>query len=157
MNYNNGLALVAPKVVPVLDPWFRPAVLAHRAFRSLAEATPGALPVRFAIEQSPASVSHFVTMLLPENHPQAAANFVYLERIAKFLLWSRGGRTIYFDGPEVLAKKLAAHYVETASGKFDSELVGSRMFDQQLQVVPTRELPPERHAAAPLGRHLQGC
>ncbi|HWI59132.1 MAG TPA: ROK family protein, partial [Bacillota bacterium] len=84
-------------------------------------------------------------------------NFTYLERIVKFLLWSRGGCCLYCDGPAALAARLAAHYRETPTGKFDSNLVGERMFDHPLEVVAARELPPERGSAAALGRHLEGC
>ena len=157
MNANNGLPLVAPRVTPGLDPAFRPAVLANRAFRALARSTPGALTVRLALEQTDGSASHFTTQVLPDTHPQAAGNFTYLERIAKFLLWSRGGFRIHFDGPPALAAKLAAHYCETPTGKFDSNLVGERMFDHPIEVVHTKALPAERRSAASLGRHLDGC
>ena len=53
---NNGLPLVAPRVTPVLDPAFRPAVLANRGFRALVAETPGAVPVGVAIEQTDGSV-----------------------------------------------------------------------------------------------------
>ena len=157
MNTNNGLPLVAPRVTPVLDPGFRPAVLANRAFRALAQSTQGAVTVRLALEQTDGTASHYSTEILPDNHPQAAGNVTYLERIAKFLLWSRGGCRIHFDGPAALAAKLLAHYRETPTGKFDSNLVGERMFDRPIEVVHTRALPPERRNAAALGRHLDGC
>src|SRR5438270_12792670 len=98
MNDNHGLALVAPRVTPALDPGFRPAVLANRAFSKLVHAIPNPVPIRIGLEQADGNVSHFVTQLLPETHPQAAANFTYIERITKFLLWSRGGFRIHFDG-----------------------------------------------------------
>jgi len=157
MNVNNGLRLIAPRVTPVLDPGFRPAVLANRAFREEARATGGAVAVRLGLEQTDGTVSHFSTQVFPEGHPQAAGNFTYLERIAKFLLWSRGGFRIHLDGPAPLAAKLAAHYRETPTGKFDSNLVGERMFDHAIEVVHTKDLPPERRGAASLGRHLEGC
>lgn len=157
MNDNHGLALVAPRVTPVLDPAFRPAVLANRAFREQARSSGKPVSVRLALEQTDGTVSHFETHVLPDSHPRAAGNSTYLERIAKFLLWSRGGFRIHFDGPAPLAAKLEAHYRETPTGKFDSNLVGERMFDHPIKVVHTRSLPPERRSATSLGRHLDGC
>jgi predicted NBD/HSP70 family sugar kinase len=156
-NTNNGLPLVTPRISPVLEPEFRPAVLANRAFRDLVQSAGRPMPVRLALEQSDGSVSHFSTMVLPETHKEAAANFTYIERISKFLLWSRGGNRIHFDGPPSLAEKLARHYREAATGKFDSNLVGERMFDRALEVSHTKQIPAERRSAASLGRHLEGC
>ncbi len=157
MNTNNGLPLVAPRVTPVLDPGFRPAVLAARAFRTLVDATPEAVPVRIALEQADGSLFRFDTPVLPESHPHASANVSFLERFVKFLLWSRGGWRIYVDGPASLATQLAAHYRETPTGKFDAHLVGKQMFDHALEVVHTRDLPAEHSETKPLGRHLEGC
>src|ERR1035437_5464219 len=61
MNDNNGLPLVAPRVIPVLEPAFRPAVLANRAFRAQARATRNAVTVRLGLEQTDGTVSHFTT------------------------------------------------------------------------------------------------
>src|SRR5688500_8190220 len=157
MNTNDGLPLVAPRVMPVLDPGFRPAVLAVRAFHSLVESTSGAVPVRLALEQADGSVFRFDTHLLPESHPQASANVPFLERLVKFLLWSRGGWRIYVDGPESSANSLAAHYRQTPTGRFDANFVAERIFDHPLEVVHTRDLPPELSKTKPLGRHLEGC
>jgi predicted NBD/HSP70 family sugar kinase len=157
METNRGLPLVAPRVTPILDPGFRPAVLAVRAYQTLVDATPGAVPVRLALEQADGTVFRFDLRLLPGAHPRAAANFVFLERLVKFLLWSRGGWRIYVDGPASLSSQLAAHYRDTATGKFDAQLVAERMFDHPLEVVHTSDLPQEHAETRPLGRHLDGC
>jgi len=157
MNINNGLPLVAPRVTPVLDPWLRPAVLADRAFREQVHASGHPVPVGLGLEQTDGSVSHLLTEILPDGHPRASGNFLYLERLVKFLLWSRGGFRLHFAGPEKLAASLAEHYRQSATGRFDSNLVGERMFDHALEIIPTGHLPPERRSAAPLGRHLAGC
>jgi len=157
MNINDGLPLVAPRVIPVLDPGFRPAVLAVRAFRSLVDGTGSSVPVRIALEQTDGSVFHFATQVLPESHPQASANVAYVERFVKFLLWARGGWRIYVDGPESLAAGLTSHYSQTEAGRFDAHFVGELVFDRQLEVVRTRDLPPEHSVTKPLGRHLEGC
>jgi len=141
----------------VLDAQFRPAILAIRAFREQVRRSGHTVPVRLALERADGSVYHFPFELLPEDAPDARLNYFHVERVLKFLLWSRGGWRIYFDGPASIATRLAAHYRDDATGKFDSELVGAKMFDHPLEVVNTREIPPERAQSKPLGRHLDGC
>jgi predicted NBD/HSP70 family sugar kinase len=153
----NDLPLIAPATPAVLDPAFRPAVLAARAFRALVRSTGAGVPVRIALEQTDGSVFRFDTAVLPDTHPQAAANATYIQRFVKFILWSRGGWRIHIDGPEALAAHLVAHYRDTETGRFDSYLVGERMFDHRLQVVRTTHLPAEHSETRPLGRHLEGC
>jgi predicted NBD/HSP70 family sugar kinase len=157
MNTNSHLPLPTPRVPAVLDPGFRPAVLATRAFARLVASSGAGVPVRLALEQTDGSVFHFETAVLPSSHPQAAANDTHVERLVKFLLWSRGGWRIYVDGPPGLAAALSAHYAATAPGRFDADFVGRRVFDHPVEVVATRELPPERSVTRPLGRHLDGC
>ena len=72
MMSNDGLLLVAPKIVPVLDPNFRPASLANRAFRVAVAASGNAQPVRIAIEQADGSVFRFDTQIFAEGHASAA-------------------------------------------------------------------------------------
>ncbi len=156
METNHGLPLVAPRVTPILDPDFRPAVLAVRAFDARARSAPDAVPVRLALEQADGSIFRFDTRVLPATDPQAAGNAVHLERFVKFVLWSRGGWRLHVDGPASLVSELAAHYRDAATGRFDAHLVGERMFDHPLEVVHTRHLPPERAETRPLGRHLDG-
>jgi predicted NBD/HSP70 family sugar kinase len=154
MNQNNGLPLVAPKVAAVLDPNFRPAVLANRAF--LSEIGAGT-PVGLALEQADGSIFHYRTKIAPPTHKLAAANFIYIERLAKFLLWSRGGFRIHFEGPDDLAERLSNYYQTTATGKFDAQIMGQRIYEKPFEVVWTRKLPAERASSTPLGRHLDGC
>ena len=141
----------------MLDPAFRPAVLAVRAFNADVAAAGGGVPVRLAIEQADGSVFRYDIAVLPASHPRAAGNAAFVERFVKFLLWSRGGWRIHVDGPADLTAALAAHYTDTATGRFDAELVALRMFDHPIAVVQTRDLPPERSVTRPLGRHLDGC
>ena len=153
----NSLPLVAPKCVPQLDAQFRPAALAFRAFGQQARQAGSPQAVHLALEQNDGSIHQFATELFSEAAARSAANYQHIERIAKFLLWSRGGRRIYFDGPPEIATQLAAHYRDDATGRFDSEVVGEKMFDQGLEIVRTSEIPPARAVSRPLGRHLEGC
>src|SRR5207249_6690417 len=115
------------------------------------------VPVQLALEQSDGSVFHFSTEIFSENDKRAAGNITYIERLVKALLWSRGGFRIYFNGPAGLAEQLNRRWGEEAPGRFDSNMVGERMFDHPLQLVHTREVPRERSQTRPLGRHLEGC
>jgi predicted NBD/HSP70 family sugar kinase len=156
-NDNTGLPLVAPRVAPPLDPLFRPAALAVRDFEEQARATGTPVAARLALEQADGSVSHLAATLLPSTHPAAAGNLRHLERLAKFVLWARGGFRLYVDAPAGLAQALAGHYRDTPTGRFDDEIVGRRIYDRPLEIVGTAELPPARASTTPLGRHLDGC
>lgn len=154
---NDGLRLPAPRVTPALDPHFRPASLASRAFRDAVAAAGKPVPVRLAIEQADGSVFSFPLAVLPEEHPDGAGNFRYVERYIKFLLWSRGGHRVYFDGPADLHRRLEAHYRETPAGRFDAEIMGTRVYERPFTIVHTKQVPPARERTAPLGRHTDGC
>jgi hypothetical protein len=151
------MKLPAPRITPVLDPAFRPAVLANHAFDQVVREMNNPVPIELALEQADGSAFRFQTHALPEAHPQSAGNFIHLERMVKFLLWSRGGFRIYYNGSEPLGRALQRHYCETSSGKFDSDIIGGRIYDHAIEVVLTRDIPAERANTTPLGRHLDGC
>ena len=91
----DSLLRQTPKIVPSLDPDFRPASLGHRAFAAEAD-VPGAPLIRIALEQADGSVFCFNRRILPAAHPGSDANFFFVERMIKFLLWSRGGFRVLF-------------------------------------------------------------
>jgi predicted NBD/HSP70 family sugar kinase len=152
----NGLQLVQPRVVPVLDPDFRPAVLANRAFREAARRQP--VPVRIAVERAD-GVSAFDTLVAEASLPEAAGNFAYIERLVKFLLWSRGGWKVWFSGPAGIGRRLQRHFAESPTGRFDADLMGRRIYERPFEVAlaDAGSIPVAREAAAPLGRHWNGC
>lgn len=155
----HSLTLIAPKISPVLDPGFRPAVLANRHFRHEVERAARAIPVTMALEQADESVFHFQTKVFPAHDARAAANLTYLERLAKFLLWSRGGFRIHFAGPTELSSGLQRHFQEAPTGKFDAHLMGDRVYERPFQLVntPLEAMPAPRVSATPLGRQWDGC
>jgi predicted NBD/HSP70 family sugar kinase len=159
MNQAYHKFLIAPAISPVVDTSFRPAVLASEAFEKAVQASGAGVPVRVGLEQADGSVFHCETAVLPEGHPDASANDHHLERLVKFLLWSRGGHCIYVAGPASLAANLRKYYQESATGKFDADIMGQRIYERPLTVrqVNLADLPPEKSATKPLGRHLEGC
>ena len=157
MNTNQGLPLVSPRIVPVLDGAFRPASLAVRAFRDAVRASGQGRPLRVAIEQADGSVFHFATEIFREGAAGSAGNFTHVERLVKFMLWGWGGGRIHLEDAPELAAQLENHFRETATGKFDSQIIGEKIYDRAIEAVSTRELPAARSATKPLGRHLNGC
>lgn len=153
----NSLSLPVPKIIPVLDPNFRPAILANRNFREQVRASGKPVSATIALEQADGSIFHFPTELFSEDDTRAVENFIYVERIIKFLLWGWGGFRVYFDGPKSLGEKLRSHFQRTPTGRFDAEMMGSRIYERSFEIVITTEIPSARAATAPLGRHLDGC
>jgi predicted NBD/HSP70 family sugar kinase len=145
-----------PKIAPPLDRDFRPAALAHRAFAAEA-GVPGAPQIRIALEQADGSMFRFDRRILSATHRASGANFFFLERLIKFLLWSRGGFRVYFDGPAEIGPRLQSHFRETATGRFDAEIMGEKIYGRPFEIVLTKDIPPPRSATQPLGRHLNGC
>ena len=154
---NQGLKLVAPRITPALDPMFRPASLANRAFREAVQQTGEGVPVGLALEQADGSIFRFAAEIFPESHPQAKSNFVFIERWLKFLLWSRGAFRVYFRGPSSVHAWLQNHYKKQPAGQFDAEIMGSRIYEKPFEIIHTNDLPAPRETTAPLGRHLDGC
>jgi len=154
---NCGLPLLPPKIAPVLDPEFRPAVLANRAFRTAVQS--GGIPIQVGLERGDGSVSRFEMTLAAPGTKLADGNFTYVERLLKFFLWSRGGCKIHFAGPDALGRELQKHYRDSATGRFDASIMGDKIYEKPFEVVLTRteDLPAEREFSAPLGRHLDGC
>lgn len=154
-----GPFLVTPRITPVLDPGFRPAALARRAFHQAAVGGGGGCPVTVALEQADGSVEQFSMVILPPDHPLAGSNLFFVERWLKFLLWSRGGHRIYVAGPGELADELGRFYALRPTGRFDAQMMGERIYGRPFEVLhcEPEELPPPRARTQALGRHLDGC
>ena len=64
------------------------------------------------LERSGSEFSRFETSCFSEDHPKFEANYQYVERIVKFLLWQRGGHTVYFGGPRKIAELSADRCIQ---------------------------------------------
>ena len=98
------MQLIEPKLLPPLDEAFRPAVLANQNFRR--QAGHAGEPAVIGVERDGGEMSRYETIVYPEGHPDFESNFPYIERIVKFLLWQRGGHTVYVGGPRQLGEHI---------------------------------------------------
>ena len=147
--------LLNPQFRPVLDPDFQPASLWNRAYRALVSQSGGGVPLTIALERADGAVSVFRTAVLP-GHPETNR---YAERLLKFLLWQKGGWRVTVAGDFDVAAHLSGVYSPSGARAFDYEFMGERVYGKPLTIVAADRdaAPPEREAAAPLGRHLDGC
>jgi predicted NBD/HSP70 family sugar kinase len=151
--------LIVPKSVPPLEPGFRPAALANRAFRREVAASDQGVPLVIGLERSDGSVSRYETVAYPDGHPRAEANLAYVERIIKFLLWARGGWKVYLGGPRNVGEHIARIYAADGAREFDYHFMGEQVYGRPFTVVSCSadEAPAAREGGQPLGRHLDGC
>jgi len=151
-----ALELPRPRFLPPLDESFRPAVLANQRFmRSVGTA---GMPLVIGLVRASDQISRFETSVLPEDHPRAAANAAYVERLVKFLLWQKGAHTIYIGGPSILGEHIRTVYAGQGERKFDHHFMGQQVYEQTMQVIActVEQVPAEREAGRALGRHLDG-
>ena len=134
---------------PPLDPQFQPAVLANRNHRRNAR-----VPLVIGLEREAGLLSRHESVV----NPDAPDAFRYVERIVKFLLWSRGGWKVHFGGPRALGEKLQACYSTSGARAFDVELMG-RVYQKpcEISLMDAADVPPECEAVVALGGHLDGC
>jgi len=152
------MALPAPAVTPSLDGEFRPAVLAHRAFRKRVRESGAGTPLVFGLERADGSVSRFETEVLSHDHPRSAENLVVAERLLKFLLWQRGAWRVYVGGPRAIGEAIKAQYAPDGVRAFDHQLMGAEIYDRPFTIVVCNaaEVPAAEEKGKPLGRHLDG-
>jgi predicted NBD/HSP70 family sugar kinase len=150
--------LIRPRVMPPLDPAFRPAALAAARFFERVRESPSGRPVWLAVEQPGGAVSHHQSWAC-EDGPNAASSARFVERDLKFLLWSRGGSRVYVDGPASLVATLDRHFTADPVGLFDAGAMGSTIYGAPFEVLaaPHSAFPGESAASLELGGHLDGC
>lgn len=151
--------LVPPRVMPPLDPAFRPAVLARRELVDAIERSGRSVPVSVAVEQPGGSVFLRDVAVFEDGHPDAAAGYAFCERLLKAMLWSRGGCRIWVDGPVGLVESLRRHYADDPAGKFDARIIGETVYGAPLELIAAgrSSFPEDRPATSHLGGHMEGC
>ena len=112
-----------------------------------------------ALQRSDGSVSVFRTAVLPHDGSYIALNQRYVERLLKFLLWQKGGYRVIVAGHPRLADFLRSVYSPAGVRGFDHQFMGESVYGRPFSIENTSydNAPHPSEAAAPLGRHLNGC
>ncbi len=144
------------KVNAKLDPQFQPLALVCREMR---EATKeNGQNIVIAIERNKGYTTTYKTRIYPDNSGHDEENFRFVERIAKSLLWVAGGYKIIIAGSEVVGKKIKDAYTVGGLREFDVQFM-ERVYEQPfvVETCALADAPADKSAAAPIGRHLDGC
>ena len=144
------------KVNAKLDPGFTPMSLVCREMRQ-ATARAGQ-DVVIAIERNKGYTTTYQTRVYPDGTGHDEENFRFIERIAKSMLWVAGGYKIVIAGSEVIGGKIKEAYTYGGLRDFDVRFM-ERVYEHpfSVEVCALEDAPAEKSAAAPIGRHLDGC
>ncbi len=144
------------KVNAKLDPQFTPLSLVVREMR---EATKdNGQDVIIAIERNKGYTTTYKTRIFKDGTGHDEENFRFIERIAKSLLWVAGGYKIIIAGSDVVGNKIKEAYTYGGLRDFDVHFM-ERVYEEKFEVIvcPYDKAPADKSAAAPIGRHLDGC
>ena len=88
----------------------------------------------------------------------AEADYRYVERFVKFLLWSIGGCRVYICGCSEIAQRLQKAYTPDGERQFDFTFVG-QLYERDLEILdlPYDKCPAANEEALPIGGHMEGC
>lgn len=139
------------------DPGFRPAALWVRAYKKLVAEDPAARKVKIALQRPDGIVFHYDTAVLSAGPANDAANYKYIERTVKYLLWQKGAPTVLIAGCPEIAEKLAKAYTPTGDRAFDADFMGQKVFGSAFTVKSVDEVPAANEPKYRMGDCWKGC
>lgn len=144
-----------PAVSAPLDPGFVPAVLFNRAYRAKVAGSGEGVDLVIALHREGGQIARYETRVLPMAD---AESLRYVERIVKFLLWSRGGWKLTIGGPKALGEAIKKTYSPRGARKFDCQMM-EKAYGKPFRVTVTTaaKVPAEKTAQQAAGGHLRGC
>ena len=138
--------------LPALDPDFIPFGVWIDAYEKGA-----AKPLTIAIERDRGQISVRHTKIhgTPE---MAEADYRFVERYVKFLLWSIGGFRIWICGDSALAQRLQKAYTLQGERKFDVQFMQD-VYEVPFEVIDCRpeDCPKANESSVSIGGHMEGC
>ncbi len=137
---------------PKLDPTFIPFGVWREAYLKDAKQ-----PIAIAVERDKGRVSVHHTCIhgTPEMKD---ADYRYVERYVKFLLWSTGGFRVSICGCSELAQKLSAAYKIGGDREFDFTFV-NQLYERDLEILdlPLDACPASNEVPECIGGYMDGC
>ena len=140
------------KHVPALDPDFIPFGVWTDAYLKGAKQ-----PIAIAVERDKGHVSVRHTCI-HGTAEMAEADYRYVERYVKFLLWSIGGFKVSVCGCSAIAKQLQEAYTADGVRCFDYDFF-QKLYERELVILdlPLNQCPAPNESPRPIGGHMDGC
>ena len=137
---------------PKLDPTFIPFGVWRAAYLKEAKH-----PIAIAVERDKGRVTVHKTFI-HGTAEMAEADYRYVERYVKFLLWSTGGFRVTVCGCSELAQRLQKAYTLDGERKFDVTFF-HQVYEHALEVIdlPLDQCPTANEVAQPMGGNMDGC
>lgn len=138
--------------LPELDRAFIPFGVWIDAYEKGAEK-----PLAIAIERDKGKISVHHTKIHGTKE-LAEADYRFVERYVKFLLWSIGGFRIYICGDSAVAKRLKEAYTLTGDRKFDVQFMQD-VYEVPFEVIDCapEDFPTANESSVSIGGHMEGC
>ena len=137
---------------PKLDPTFIPFGVWRAAYLKDAKK-----PIAIALERDKGRISVHHTCIhgTPE---MAEADYRYVERYVKFLLWSTGGFRVSICGCPELTQRLQKAYTPEGERHFDYTFV-NQLYERNLEILDLslEQCPAANEQAEPMGGNMDGC
>jgi len=139
---------ISLKNTPSLDPQFIPMAVFNREFLKQANT-----PITLCIERDGGKKAVYDTYITASNPD---ADKYYIERLVKYLLWSKGGFKVYIYGCDKMAAHVKDVFSPTGKYGFDNGFM-SKIYEQPFEVITANEKPVENEVSRRVGGKTGGC
>ena len=146
------------KVKAVLDPAFQPMSVLLRDYSAAVRAAKSQKLV-VSIVRNQGYTSSYAMDVFADGTGHDEENIRVIERVVKTLLWIKGGYKIVISGSRVIYDAIAEAYKVGGARDFDNDFMSGvyeRPFETEY-IEKAEDAPATHEAAAPVGRHLDGC
>ncbi len=141
---------VSVKNVPELEPGFLPVQRFNEEFLKGART-----PIGIAVERADGETAVLETFIYG-TEKMRDADYYYIDRLVKTLLWMKGGFRIYVRGAEDVFRYLKSTYCEGGRREFDRNFMAD-VYEHPFELVLADSLPVSRDTPKLIGGHLNGC
>ncbi len=146
-----------PIIKLALDPGYVPIILANQKFSNAVRRSIDPVQIKIAVVRSNSQIAVKIVDIFNPLLKQEEANYLYIERLVKTLLWLKGGFKVIFGGPSHLGLRLKEAYQDGGEREFDANFM-SNIYEEDfvVETANIEDVPNAFEQSSPIGRHLDG-